>query len=288
MEKKVLLFGSNGMLGRELAEYFSKFSKYKVIPVDKEEADIVSYDSVFKIIKKYKPDLVINSAALINVEYCEANPLEAYKVNSVGPGNIAKALKEAKLLNSILVQISTSDVFGGEKNFFREHDEPRPVNTYGFSKFLGEKILGHELKDGTIKYFIVRTNWLYSKHRKTFVDFIYDNLLEKKQTEIIADQFGVVTWAKDLAESVGDLIKNSNKYQSGIYHLVSSFNRRLSRLDIAKEIAKIAKAENKYLKPGKRADVFKVPRPESVVLINSKFPKMPDWKKSLKKFLLTS
>lgn len=285
--KKVLIFGSSGMLGRELAEYFSK-SKYKIIPIDKNEADISSYGSVFKIIKKHSPDFVVNSAAFINVEYCQSNPEEAYRVNSIGPGNIARALKEAKLFSSLLVQISTSDVFGGEKNSFTERDEPRPVNTYGFSKFLGEKILQHELKNSEIKYFIVRTNWLYSKHRKTFVDFIHENLLQKKQIEVIADQYGVVTWAKDLSESIGKLIKNYNKYESGIYHLVSNFEKRLSRFDIAKEIAKIAKAENKYLKPSKRENVFKVPRPKSVVLVNSKLPKMPDWKKSLKRFLLTS
>lgn len=284
--KKVLIFGSAGMLGRELIERFSQSSDYKVISIDKKDADISSYNSVFKIIKKHKPDFVINCAALINVEYCEANPEDAYKVNSIGPGNIARALLEAKLLDSKFIQISSSDVFGGENKFFKESDAPNPVNVYGLSKFFGEKIVEHYLKNSNPKYFIIRTNWLYSKHRKTFVDFIYENLLQKKQIEVIADQFGVVTWAKDLAESIGKLVINYNKYESGIYHLVSNFDKRLSRFDIAKEIAKIAKAENKYLKPSKRENVFKIPRPKSVVLVNSKLPKMPNWKKSLARYFL--
>jgi len=244
-------------------------------------------DTGFGVIKKHKPDFVINCAVLINVEYCEANPIEAYKVNLFGPGNIVTALGRANLNNCKFIQISTSDVFGGEKKFFKENDKPNPVNVYGWSKFLGEKIIEHESKIYPLKYFIVRTNWLYSGHRKTFVDFIHENLLQKKQIEVISDQYGVVTWAKDLAESLTNFIKNFSKYETGIYHLVSSFDRRLSRLDIAKEIANIAKADSKYLKPSKRESVFKVPRPKSVVLINSKLPKMPDWKKSLKKFLLT-
>ncbi|MEK7502862.1 MAG: NAD(P)-dependent oxidoreductase [Patescibacteria group bacterium] len=287
MAKKVLIFGSAGMLGRELIEHLSGFPDFNIFGADKNDVDIVSYDSVFKIIKKYNPDFVINCAALINVEYCEANPLEAYKVNSIGPGNIAKALGNAKLPNSKFIQISTSDVFGGEKKFFKESDSPKPVNIYSQSKFFGEKILEQESKIYSLKYFIVRTNWLYSKHRKTFVDFIYENLRDKKQIDVISDQYGVVTWAKDLATSIVDLMDGSAKYENGIYHLVSHFDRRLSRFDIAKEIANIAKAGHKHLKPSKRADVFKVPRPKSVVLVNSKLPRMPDWKKSLKKFLLT-
>ena len=285
MVKNVLIFGSEGMLGKELREHLSGFSKYKILGIDKKDADITSYDSVFQIIKKHKPHFVINCAAIINVEYCEANPLEAYKVNSIGPGNIVKALRGAKLEDTQFIQISTSDVFGGEKNFFKESDSPKPVNVYGQSKFLGEKILEQESKISGVKYFIVRTNWLYGKHRKTFVDFIYENLKNKKQIEVISDQYGVVTWAKDLALSVVKLMNGSAKYESGIYHLVSGFEKRLSRLDIAKEIANIADSKADYLKPSKRENVFKVPRPKSVVLINSKLPKMPDWKKSLKKFL---
>jgi dTDP-4-dehydrorhamnose reductase len=208
-------------------------------------------------------------------------------INSIGPGNIVKALDGANLSDAKLIQISTSDVFGGEKNFFKENDHPKPINVYGWSKFMGEKILEHEAKTRGIKYFIVRTNWLYSKHRKTFVDFIHENLLQKKQIEVISDQYGVVTWAKDLVESLVNFINNSKKYESGIYHLVSSFDRRLSRMDIAKEIASITGFESKFLKSSKMENIFKVLRPKNVVLINSKFPKMPDWKKSLKKFLLT-
>lgn len=284
--KKILIFGTSGMLGRELVKHFSKFSRYKIFLVDKEEVDVVVYNSVLKAIKKYKPDFVINCAALINVEYCEAHPIEAYKVNSLGPGNIVAALGNSKLFNSRFIQISTSDVFGGEKRFFKENDTPNPVNVYGWSKFLGEKILEQESKNHSLKYFIIRTNWLYSKHRKTFVDFIYENLLQKKQIEVISNQYGVVTWAKDLADAIGTFINRSAQYKSGIYHLVSNFNRRLSKMDIAKEIAMISGTDKKYLKSSKMEKVFKVPRPKNVALRNSKLPKMPDWNKSLKTFLL--
>ena len=287
MTRKILIFGSAGMLGRELIDYFSRFPKYKVIAVDKKEADIASFDSVFKILKKHKPDFVINCAALINVEYCQSHPLEAYEVNSMGPGNIVRALASLNSRRTKFIQISTSDVFGGKKNFFKEDDKPNPVNVYGWSKFWGEKIIEQECKTNSIDYFIIRTSWLYSKYKKTFVDFIYENLRDKKQIKVISDQFGVVTWAKDLAKYIGNFVKNSEKHESGIYHLVSSFDKRLSRLDIAREIAKIADAESKPLKRSKMARVFKVPRPKSAVLINSKLPKMPNWKKSLKRYLLS-
>ncbi len=285
--KKVLIFGSSGMLGRELVEHFSSFSKYKIIAVDKMDGDITSYDSILGIIKKHKPDFVINCAALINVEYCEVNSMRAYSINSMGAGNIARASADLNLKKTKFIQISTSDVFGGKKKYFKENDKPNPVNIYGWSKFFGEKLVEQICTENSIDYFIIRTSWLYSKYKKTFVDFIYENLRDKKQIKVISDQFGVVTWAKDLAKYIGNFVKNSEKHESGIYHLVSSFDKRLSRLDIAREIAKIADAESKPLKRSKMASVFKIPRPQGAVLINSKLPKMPNWKKSLKRYLLS-
>ena len=159
---KVLILGAKGMLGREFLDFFELHKEYQTIPVDKDNFDIKSFSSVKSALNKYKPDFVINCAALINVEYCESHPIEAYSVNSFGPGNIARALADLEFKKTKFIHISTSDVFGGEKKFFKESDNPNPVNVYGWSKFLGEKILEQESKASSSRYFIIRTNSLYS------------------------------------------------------------------------------------------------------------------------------
>lgn len=282
---KIIILGSNGMLGQEFVDYLGKKKNYQIFALAKKEVNIAKMNGLIKIIAKIRPNFIINCAALIDVDYCEKNPFETFKINAIGPGNIIKCLNQLKLWRTIYIHLSTSDIFGNNKDYFKESDLPTPVNVYGWSKLFGEKMVEFSANINNIKYYIIRTSWLYSLHKDTFVDLVIKSLQMKKSITVIDDQYNIPTWTSDLVRAVEGFIVSNNKYESGVYHLLNQSNKRLSKYDIAQEAAKILNLDKRYLKKGFKKDIFEVARPESAVLINTKFAQLPDWKESLTHFL---
>ncbi|MBI2097304.1 MAG: SDR family oxidoreductase, partial [Candidatus Sungbacteria bacterium] len=203
MPKRVLIFGSDGMLGSEFMRRMKKDPRYLVFGCGRKCADITRLASVAAVIRKRRPDVIINCAAKINVDRCEAEPLEAWLVNAIGPGNIIHALAKLGLSNALFVHISTSDVFGeGRKKFWSVDDSPHPVNVYGWSKLGGEKITAAEARMARMKYFIVRTAWLYSRSKNTFIDTVADSIIRRKAINIASDQFNLPTEINNLVSGV--------------------------------------------------------------------------------------
>jgi len=284
--KKILIFGAKGMIGQEFVNYLKRDKLYEVVTPGRATVDIAKFEQVLKIIKKIKPDVIINCAAIINVDYCEKNPVTAFKVNAIGAGNLLSALEKLNFLKTVVLHISTSDVFGNNNKKVRAEDDiPVPVNIYGWSKLGGEKILAATAKNKKIKYFIIRTSWIYSEHKDTFVDFVVNSLKDKKFVSIISDQYNTITWARDLVEASGKLIRTSHKYKSGIYHITNRSKTKLSKYNIALEIAKQLKFNKKYLKKGFKDDIFDTARPDCAILAKNKFINMPIWNNSLIKYL---
>lgn len=272
------------MLGREFTRHFRGRKSWRVIALDKKQADITDLAQVEKMVRKYRPDFAANCAGLINVEYAEKNPLFAWQVNAIGPGNIANALGKIKSRATFL-QISTSDVFGNtNKKSFSKDDAPLPVNVYGWSKLGGEKIIEAEAKASGLRYFIARTSWLYSEFRGTFVDLVVKTLREEKELLVIADQYNTITWTRDLVKGCESLLVNQ-KLKSGIYHLTNKAEKKLSKYDIALKIAEILNLEKKYLKKGYKSDILTCVRPNQPILTNNKFISLPKWEKSLAEYL---
>ena len=284
--KNILIFGADGMLGQEFKNHFKYNKLFKVMAANQAMADITDFNQVLKIIKKYRPDIMVNCAAIINVDYCENNPVKAWRVNTIGAGNIVSALNELSLFKTVVLHISTSDVFGNiDRKVRAENDAPQPVNVYGWSKLGGEKIVAAEAKIKNIKYFIVRTSWIYSEYKDTFVDFIVKLLNNKKPTPIISDQYNTITWTKDLVNACEKLIKASHKYQSGIYHLASQAKEKLSKYDMALVVAKQLNFNKKYLKKGFKKNILSAARPDYAILACNKFISLPGWQASLSKYL---
>jgi dTDP-4-dehydrorhamnose reductase len=283
MNKTVVIFGSEGLLGYSFCKIFSE--NFKVIALDKSDCDITDKNIIVSFFKKYKPEIVINCASLINVEYCEKNPFLAWQVNTFGPANIAKALIESGLQKSILLQISSSDVFGDDKEVFNEFDKPNPVNVYGWSKYCGEKIVEQISKAENLKYFIVRTSWLYGEGKKTFVDIVAETLIKKDKIIIVSDQYNIPTYTNDFVGACLTLLDNKENYNPGIYHLTSSYDDIPSKYDIAVFVAETLSLDHSLLSNGQREDVFKVPRPKSAILKNSYSICLPNWKFSLIDYL---
>ncbi|MDO8430324.1 MAG: sugar nucleotide-binding protein [bacterium] len=281
---RVVVFGKSGLLGGEFFSYFIS-KKISVFGYDSKSCDITKFDQIFKIIKKIKPDIVINCSGKINIDKCEEDPVGAYMVNSIGPGNIARALK---LLNkkTAFFHISTAYIFGGKASGgYKENSDVKPVNIYGWSKFLGEKIVEQELrKNSLVKYFIIRTGWMYGGFRRTFIEDIIDSLRTNKTMKLVTDNYNVPTWTGDLVRGAVALLKNK-KLKSGIYHLFNSYKKPVAKYDIGVFMAGILRINTKRLEPCRYKDVSKIGKPGNTILINSKVKNLPDWKKSLARYL---
>lgn len=240
---KVLITGAKGQLGNELASILKneaseigaidqKYNACEVITADVDMLDITNAENVNSFFKKNRPDIVINCAAMTNVDGCETNVELAMKVNALGPLNLARACKK---INAKLVHISTDYVFSGNgKSPYREWDICAPDSIYGKSKLLGEQYV----REQTDKYFIIRTAWLYGYVGKNFVKTILNLAKEKSQIKVVNDQFGNPTNANDLAHHILKIAITDNY---GIYHCTGS--GEASWFDFASLIVKYARLE---------------------------------------------
>ena len=207
---KILITGSHGQLGTELLRQLKegrseigpipeKLCTAKVIPTDADELDITDRDEVVAFVRRMEPDVIINCAAYTNVDGCESHTEDAFKVNALGPRNLAIA---AQKVGAKLVHVSTDYVFSGKENGGVPLDEsalPAPVSAYGRTKLLGEQYV----RQFCPRSFVVRTAWLYSHTGKNFV------------FTMVNDQLGNPTNAADLAHH---LLKLAVSSEYGTYH----------------------------------------------------------------------
>ncbi len=209
---KILITGCKGMLGTDLMNVLSA-EAHDVVGSDVQELDITNLEATLAFIKRIEPDVVINCSAYTNVDACETEINLAYKVNSIGPRNLAIAAQE---VGAKLVHISTDYVFDGNKGeAYLEGDFVNPLSVYGKSKLDGE----NHVKSLMNKYFIVRTQWLYGVHGKNFVKTMINLSKERTELMVVNDQFGSPTHTLDLCHAISELI-NTKEY--GTYHITNS------------------------------------------------------------------
>lgn len=198
---KVLITGANGQLGLELqAQLGQDTNKYQVIVTDYTSVDITNFNQVKAELLLKKPDVVINCAAHTAVDKCEEDIENAYKINAIGPKNLAIACDE---IGAKLVQVSTDYVFNGDEPGARREDNVTgPQSIYGSSKLLGEEYVKTFCK----KHFIVRTAWLYGEGNN-FVRTMLKLAETHDELNVVGDQFGSPTSTKDLAKAIIDLMQ---------------------------------------------------------------------------------
>ena len=270
---KILILGHKGMLGHELADVFK--DGHELVLWDREQIDISKKEEVIKKISKLYPDVVVNAAAYTAVDDAENNKDLVYKVNSCAVGFLATACKE---INALFIHFSTDYVFDGENHNGYKEDHPyNPINVYGKSKALGEKMI----LDISSKYYIIRTSWLFGKHGKNFVETMLRLVKENRDIKVVNDQFGSPTYAKDLASEVRKLVESEKS--SGIYHITNSGS--CSWYDFALKIFELSNL-NLKVKPVK-SEEFPTParRPIYSMLLNTKLPPMRKWEEALKDYL---
>jgi len=228
---RVLLTGSNGMLAKAIKE---EFIKEEIICTDVEELDITNFEQVKKQIENINPDLIINCAAYTDVDKAEEQPDIAYKVNALGPKNLAIAAEQYRI---IFVHISTDYVFGGEKStniYYTENDEKKPHSVYGKTKLEGEKFI----KQNCSKYYIFRTAWLYGDGNN-FVRTMINLSKMHNEVSVVNDQYGSPTYTADLANIIYQAIKK--KIPFGTYNATNL--GYTTWYDFTKEIYRIKNIE---------------------------------------------
>lgn len=276
---KILITGSNGQLGLEIIKQLNRdYKEYEVISTDRYNLDITDLEAVNGKLENKNIDVVINCAAHTAVDLCETDVENAYKINAIGPKNLAIICEK---INAKLVQVSTDYVFDGVGNRpYREDDITCPNSIYGSSKLMGENFV----KEFSSRYFIVRTAWLYGEG-KNFVRTMLNLSETNKEINVVNDQFGSPTSTVDLAKAIIDLIHTENY---GTYH--GTCEGQCSWYEFAKKIFEISNIDIK-VNPVTSEDFKRpAPRPSYSVLDNFMLKLLGlnsfrDWKESLEEYL---
>jgi len=286
---RVYIAGAGGMLGSDMCRVFSEAYKVKASDIDLNEewlhyADVRHKEMMRKSIADFNPHLIINLAALTDLEDCEANAKESLITNYVGAKNLQEIAQE---LDVPYVYISTAGIFGGEQDSYTEDDTPDPTSAYGRGKYEGERHVLHHYK----KSYVFRAGWMMGggKKDKKFVAKILKQI-DEGATELYAveDKQGTPTYTLDFARCLYNAVTKKLPY--GLYNMVCGGH--VSRLDVAKQIVKelgkdipVYPVTSEFFK-----EEYPAPRPACEALVNKRldFFKeniMRDWKVCLKEYL---
>jgi dTDP-4-dehydrorhamnose reductase len=279
---RILIIGSNGMLGTQLSNSTAPNTHtIEIIKADREEIDITESSGVSRFIDAVSPDIIVNCAAYSNVDACETHISEAYAANSTGARNLASAGKQR---GAKIIHISTDYVFDGtKKEPYRETDIPNPLSVYGKTKLAGELAI----QETTDNYAIIRTAWLFGPYKGNFVTAIVDKGRSDRSVSVVTDQIGSPTYTKDLCRAIRTVISQNLR---GLYHITNS--GYCSRYEWAKAIFEIT-GEAVSVHPLKTAD-YRRPAtvPANSSLECTKYTlatgqTMRPWREALKEYLTT-
>lgn len=205
---KILVTGCNGQLGRAINKKYEGNLAYELINTDVQELDITNVDEVVRMVDTVKPDVIINCAAHTNVNKCESDWDNAYRINAIGPRNLSIA---ATKVHARMMHISTDYVFDGTATVpYKEFDATNPCGAYGKTKLEGEKFV-QQFAD---RFYIVRTAWLYGDGNN-FVRTMLNLAKTNDEVRVVGDQFGSPTSTRVLADIIAALIETDNY---GIFH----------------------------------------------------------------------
>ncbi|KGG79735.1 spore coat protein [Caloranaerobacter azorensis H53214] len=277
---KILITGADGMLGSDLQKVLKKDHELILGTID--IFDITDIDTTINFIKINKPDLVIHAAAYTDVDGCESNIDQAYRVNALGARNIAVG---CNYTDAAMVYISTDYVFDGQKgNSYTEFDATNPLSVYGKSKLEGENFV----KRICDRHYIVRTSWLFGKNGKNFITTMLKLAEIRDEISVVDDQVGSPTYTLDLAKAISQLIA---KPTYGTFHITNS--DYCSWYQFAKEIFEIAgKSKIRVNRISTEELNRPAPRPKYSVLNNycwhlQGYDKIRSYKEALREYIST-
>ena len=209
---RILVTGANGILGRALAQRLG-MGGHTLFLWGREEADLTHEDQVRAAAKGIEFDAIVHAAAMTDVDRCESEPDLAMDVNGRATGIVATLARER---GAMFVYVSTDYVFDGTKGTpYLEEDPTKPINAYGRSKHAGEKAAAAS----GARCLITRTSWLFGEGGRNFVDTIAGKILQGAPLQVVEDQRGSPTYARDLAHGIEVLLRRG---ALGTVHVTNS------------------------------------------------------------------
>ena len=208
---KILVAGGRGLLGTSILPVLG--ARFDLSVHDIDSWDITCDSAGHELFDLCRPDVVLNMAAMTDVDGCEGASENAEKINAHGAAVVAGLCAE---FGARLIHISTDYIFDGKKGSpYREDDEPNPASVYGRTKLAGERMIIERLPSAVV----IRTQWLYGRGGSSFVDKIVKAAEGQGSVRVVNDQEGSPTYAKDLAVPITAVIE---KGLSGIFHVSNS------------------------------------------------------------------
>ncbi len=281
---KIAVIGANGQLGSDVAVAFEKNGD-PVFRLTHADIELASPDSVSKCLGELRPDLVINTAAMHNVEKCEQEPEKAFAVNAIGSRNLASSARE---LGAVLMHVSTDYVFDGSKGSpYEEGDTPRPLSVYGNTKLSGEFFV----RAGAPKHFVLRSSAIYgtspcrAKGGLNFVELMLKLAKERGEVRVVANEFVTPTATEEIARQMVALSR-SDAY--GLYHATAEGS--CSWYEFARQIFELTQTKVTLKAAGPNDFPVKVARPlysvlENRALKNRGLNTFMPWNAALQKYL---
>ena len=276
--KKIVITGAQGQLSDCINDIIKQYKDIVTEFLSIDDLDITDSKAVLNYFNSNKYDFFVNCAAYTNVDKAESEMELAKFINAVGVRNLALSCKSQ---NATFIQISTDFIFDGKSSIpYLENDLPSPISVYGKTKKEGED----EIMKSLTKYYILRTSWLYSEYGHNFLKSMLRIGAEKSELNVIFDQIGTPTYAKDLACVILELIRKPNPIEFGIYNY--SNEGVASWYDFATAIFEYSKMKTR-VNPI-RTEMYPTPakRPPYSVLDKQKIKQklnidIPNWRKSL-------
>jgi dTDP-4-dehydrorhamnose reductase len=209
---KIVIVGAGGRLGAALVREYQ--DKFDITGFNHAQLDLSNFDEIREKLSRTDFGVLINAAAFTNVDLCETQPDQAFRINTEAPGVLAKICREK---NAKLIHFSTDYVFDGKKRApYAEEDEANPISVYGESKLAGEKnVLGTENR-----HLIMRVSWVFGPDRPSFIDGMIKRAQENEKVDAIADKFSTPTYTRDIAEMLPHFLDGA--VGGGILHFANA------------------------------------------------------------------
>jgi len=281
---KTLIIGSNGLLGHYLVDVFSDWDS---VAWDRNDCDVTNIKEMEKKIQNLLPTVIINATGYTQVDKAEQEIQQATMLNTT----VVQALSAiAHSIDAVFVHYSTDYVFDGtRKDGYSEEDFPTdtPMNVYGATKLNGEVAVFENAPQS----YLIRTQWLFGLYGKDFIDTML-SLQGKKQVSVVNDQYGVPTYARDVAEATKQLIARKHSY--GVYHIVNE-GGPVTWYDYARFIFETYGHSTKESIPSVTPTTTqktvqygtKAQRPQFSLLKNTKYPALRHWHEPVKEHILS-
>ena len=279
--ERILITGGKGMLATEITTILA--NNFIIINPDKSKLDITNKEKVQNIIDSFKPNYVIHTAALTNVDFCEDAPELARQTNELATETLAFYTEKIK---AKFIYISTCGLFGDIIRPYSEIDTPTLKTQYAKSKYGGEI----KTKEHSSKHFIIRPGWLFGGTKEHKKNFVYNRYLEaQKQRHIYSaiDKYGCPTYTKYLARKIVEIM-GTDCYDT--FHVTSS--NYCTRYDYVKKIISCLNLNTTVQQTNSSSFSRKAPVPDCEILSNNNlvrygFSLLPSWESSLEEYIFT-